>query len=291
MKIRKFIILLLPFLFYSNISLGQDRLSYGIKAGLNFSTIKGENEKDNLGAELEGSGYLTGFHIGVIFDVWLLEDQFGIAPELLFSQKGGKYNYDGSGFLPLSTSNGILETEGIRKVFLSKVNSYLDIPIMIYYKPVDRLKLSAGINVGFMIASGGNGETQFFWRDTDGNNQNLLMELDYNYFRDKPGEASTEETEVIIVDGSSTTIEYPTSIGAYYFDMEKKGNVHNIMDLGLNADVTFFLTKGISLGGRVNYGLLDVSNDDLDFSMQNPSSNRSDKDKNLSFQVSLAFNF
>ncbi len=269
----------------------QDRLSYGIKAGLNFSTITGEKESDTQGLVLEKGGFVTGFHVGAIFDIYILEDKFGVAPELLFSQKGGKYRYDGPGFLPIETTTGTLSTVGTRKDVISVVNSYINIPVMFYYKPLERLKVSAGFDLGFLIASSGNGETQFFWRDTNGENQVLTLEIDYNYYRDKAGEASSDDINTLTFNNNSSSIEYPTAIGAYFFESEKDGNFYNVFDLGLDLDVTVFVTKGISLGVRMNYGLLDVSNNNYDFSKVNPSISRSDSDKNLSFQAALAFNF
>lgn len=272
---------------------GAQEFSYGIKAGLSFSNILGEKETDANGTALESGGFVTGFHAGVIFNIGLVEDKFGVSPELLYSLKGGKYRYEGEGYLPLSTSNGTLEELGLRRDVVSVSHSYIDIPVLIFYRPIENLKFSAGPNIAFLAGSTGSGETQFTWSDLANQEQTAILALDYNYYRDEPGEAAAETTETMEVDAGFTTVEHPSAIGAYYFDTEDRGSFFKALDVGLNFDVTGFLTPGISLTARVNYGLLDISNNKHDFSKQAPLSTvpRSDKDSNLSLQVALGFNF
>lgn len=279
-------------LLFQSLMFSQDNLSYGIKAGLNFSTLQGPREADLSGAELESGGYVTGFNIGVAFNIDIIEDKFGVAPELSFTQKGGKYRYEGPGFLTLNNTAGNPVTlTGTRKDGISIVNSYISIPVLLYYKPVSRLKIAAGMDFGFLVASSGSGETKFTWTDLGNQEQEVIVAFDHNYIKDKPGEATSDVMQTVTFDGGGTTLEYPSAVGAYYFNDEDNGNYYNVFDMGLVADLTFYLTKGISLGGRMNYGLMDITNNDVDFSQQNPTEKRTDADRNLSFQVSLGFNF
>lgn len=268
----------------------QDNLSYGIKAGLGLSTLTGEKEMDSQGASLERNGYVTGFHIGVTFNIDIIEDKFGVAPEFLFAQRGGRYQYDGPGSLTLTASNGNEITfQGIKDDALSVVNSYVTIPVMLYYKPVKRIRLAVGMDVGFLVASTGSGESRFLWTNSAGDEEVATIDLDYNFNKDKPGEVKSETMKTATFGG--TIIEYPESVGAYYFNDTAEGKYFKTLDLGLDADLTVFVTEGISLGFRANYGLLDITNNKLDFSKQNPTESRSDKDRNLSFMISLGFNF
>lgn len=270
----------------------QAELSYGIKAGLGLSSILGAKEADAQGLELERGGFNTGFQAGVVFNIGIVEDQFGVAPEFLFIQKGGKYRYEGAGSLMLPDEDGNVRLlEGTRKDALSVVNSYITIPVLLYYKPVERVKISLGVDFGFLVGSAGNGETKLTWTDLAGEEQVAIMELDYNYNRDEAGEAKSDIVTTLAADGGNTIYEYPSVIGAYYFDEVKERNYYNIFDMGLDTDVTLFITRGISLGLRANYGLLDISDDNQDFSQQNTTELRSDTDRNLSLQISLGFNF
>ena len=270
----------------------QDNLSYGIKAGLGFSTILGDKEMNSLGEDLETGGFNTGFQAGVVFNIDIIEDKFGVAPEFLFIQKGGKYRYEGPGSLMLPDEDGNIRLlEGTRKDALSVVNSYITIPVLLYYQPIERIKISLGADFGFLVGSAGNGETKLTWTDLAGEEQAAILELDHNYSRDKAGEAKSETMITLATDGGNTIYEYPSAIGAYYFNDTKERNYYNIFDMGLVADLTLFVTKGISLGLRANYGLLDINDNKQDFSQQNTTELRSDADRNLSLQISLGFNF
>jgi hypothetical protein len=270
----------------------QDNLSYGIKAGLGLSTILGAKEMGSQGEDLEQGGFNTGFQVGVVLNIDIVEDKFGVAPEFLFIQKGGKYRYEGPGSLMLPNEAGNIRLlQGTRKDALSVVNSYITIPVMLYYRPIKRIKISLGIDFGFLVSSAGNGETKLTWTDLAGEEQVAILELDHNYNRDKAGEAKSETLTTLATDGGNTIYEYPSVIGAYYFDETKDRNYYNVFDMGLNADVTLFVTKGISLGLRANYGLLDINDNKQDFSQQNTTELRSDADRNLSLQISLGFNF
>ncbi len=286
------LLVLIVSLLTTTLMMGQDNFSYGIKAGLNFSTIIGDREADAQGMELESGGYSTGFHAGIVFNYDIIADKFGVSPEFQFSIKGGKYRYEGPGSLALSTSLGSPVTiDGTRKDGISISQSYISFPVMLYYYPVKRIKVSAGMEFGFLVASTGSGGAKLTWTDLGNEEQSISTSLDYNYNRDEPGEVKSDETATLPINGGGTILEYPTSLGAYYFQDMDNGNLFKTFDMGLNADVTLFATKGISIGFRANYGLLDSTNDRADFSQQNPSENRADKDRNLSFQVSLGFNF
>jgi hypothetical protein len=112
------------------------KVTYGVRAGINFQNINGEDESGrDLDYDLK-----TGFHIGVNAEVPVAPD-FYVQPGLLFSTKGYKDELPGDDL---------------------KTNvSYLEIPINVLYKPTlgpGKLLLGfgpyIGIGVGGKIKSG-----------------------------------------------------------------------------------------------------------------------------------------
>lgn len=112
-------------------SKAQDKTTFGIRAGVNFQNLTGE---DGAGKDLD-LDLKTGFHIGVNAEIPIAQ-QFYVQPGLLFSTKGAKEKLPGDDF---------------------KWNfSYLEIPINLLYKPElgpGKLLLGFGPYIG--IAVGG----------------------------------------------------------------------------------------------------------------------------------------
>jgi hypothetical protein len=114
----------------------QSKTTFGIRAGVNFQNLNGE---DAQGHDFDNK-IKTGFNIGVNAEVPLAPD-FYIQPGLLFSTKGCKTENPGTDD--------------------TKVNlSYLEIPINLLYKPTlgaGKLLLGFGPYIG--IAVGGKRKT------------------------------------------------------------------------------------------------------------------------------------
>lgn len=268
---------------FSIISISQD-LSYGFRSGLNFSTLNGDLE---TGESLENQ---TGFHIGIGFSNWFT-DIWGARAEILYSQKGVKQKYNGDSFLFLVSNDGDNRIfDGTKNEFLNITNSYLDIPITAYARITDWLEISAGVSPGFLIGSTANGEMQF----TNSTIADLSFELDYKYSKDKPGDGDFTSTDVYSSNfGEKFT--FPSSLGAYYFHKEDNGNLYNFFNLDLVAGLAFYFNRGLYLGGRMYYGLMDVTKQEVDFARSQRDGNdyisRDDKDKNFTIQASVGFNF
>ncbi len=285
---------LLLFVFFNGYS---QELSYGFRAGLNFSRILGPAEENNSGDKLEDFKYFTGFHVGAGLII-KLTDIYGIKTEVLFSQKGGRLNYEGDSYFILTPSNSMVTEEiittGNRRSVLTYSNSYIDIPITGYAK-IGRIEFMAGLNVGFLVASSGAGELIYNGVSEAGNELDFTVGLDYNYFGDEPGEATfDDESTTVNIDGEQAVL--PSEAGGYWLFEEDNGNNFAILDLGLNAGFAFYLNAGLYLGFRANLGLVDITNNDYDQSlleldMDNTIISRSDIDRNFNFQVSLGFSF
>ena len=279
------------FLFWA-LMLPAQQISGGFKAGLNFSTFRGPVEMDDNGRDLETFKTNTGFHIGAAFRLAVTE-YFGLRAELLYSQKGGVYSYEGPSFWTFTNTSNPVYTVGNRVTTIKINNSYMELPLMAYVR-VGRIELSGGINAALLLGSRGIGDLTYSGGTTQSgaNIETFTLALDYGYLRDVFGQFNTFEHHMLEV--GNTTLEVPKNIGAYFEGVDNDENLFRRTDLGLNAGIAFFLNKGLYLGFRANFGLSDLTKTEQDFSRfkldaENNLILREDKDKNLSFQASIGF--
>ncbi len=294
----------LAFLFfcitYFTAQLSAQGFSYGFKAGLNFSKFSGPSERDEA-VNLETFNFNTGFHVGASF-IYKFTDLYGAKAELLFSQKGGKIDYSGSGFQKFPAVDGdyILVT-GNRMASLNVSTSYIDVPIMVYGRVLPWLEVSGGVNVAVLINSTATGEVNFVGESRD---IDAIFNLDYNYSQDELIDLDTynaDDYDIRPVIGTGTSVIIPkisagASAGAYYDFDRKLGKLYRPFDFGLNAGVSFFINSSLYVGYRLNYGLSDVTNNSADVSRYETGDRdsfilRTDKDTNLSMQASIGFSF
>ncbi|MFM9988481.1 porin family protein [Flavobacterium sp.] len=106
-------------------------VKFGVKAGLNMASLNG-------GDSYYGSyGSKAGFHVGGLAEI-KINDKFSVQPELLYSLKGADFNY-GFGAFGLGTD---------------KLNlSYIDLPIMVKFYPIQHLSAELGPNVAFLMSA------------------------------------------------------------------------------------------------------------------------------------------
>lgn len=268
--------------------------AYGFKAGLNFSKFDGDLEKDDAGATVEEFNRITGFHVGFGFS-YAITDHIGARAELMYSQKGARHRFEGDSYEFLTSKTGtVIIAKGTRKTMNNVLNSYIDLPILFYVRPVNWLEISLGPSAGVLVGSTGAGSTAFSGKTIGGSVvPEHSLTLDYNYLGDETGEADISTTTLLKV--GNQEIDLPATIGAYYDIPRGDGSFFNSLDLGLNAGLSFYLSKTLYVGGRVNYGLSDATNNDYDFSQvkldaENARIPRSDTDRNFSIQASVGFN-
>jgi len=112
-------------------------ISYGVKAGVNFSTFSAT--VSNLTGT---SASLTGFHVGGVVDL-KFNKSFSIQPGILYSTKGGSSTTAGDGSQDVALS-------------ASKVTfNYLEIPVnFLYHAPVRKgsVFIGGGPYVGFGLS-------------------------------------------------------------------------------------------------------------------------------------------
>ena len=287
--------LLISGLFFQRGYAQAGELTYGFKAGLSLSKFDGPLEMNN-GTELEINDNANGFFVGALFRYWFT-DLVGLKWELLYSQKGTDYNFNGPGYALLPTQvGGTLNLNGNKRINLNISNSYIDIPILLYGK-FGKFEIEGGVNVGFLISSTASGELGLTnSRSLAGNPvEDIIATLDYKFRKDNPGEVDFElGTTTVSVDGTSSTV--PRILQAYYQFPEDRGAYFNTIDFGLNAGAYYYWNQGLFLGARLNYGLTDVTKDGYDVSQSSLDASqnfipRSDKDRNISLQFSIGFSF
>lgn len=128
MKVK--VLMLAAFAFLAMNVNGQD-LKFGAKAGLNMSSIGGD--------DADGFKSKMGIHIGA-FAQYGINDALFLQPELLLSYEGAKNSDDDDKALSLT---------------------YLNIPVMVGYKigAVEGLSLEVGPQLGFLMGAKYDGET------------------------------------------------------------------------------------------------------------------------------------
>lgn len=261
----------------------QNRLSYGFKAGLNYNSFHGPLDD----AETYDRG--TGFHIGVIFK-YALTDIFGLKGEFAYSQRGGKYNYDGSSFFLIQRDPNPVLLTGNRNMTVNISNNYLDFPLMGYGK-FGRFEINAGINISLLAGSVAAGQLKF--TGTNPVVDEFSLNLDYRYLGDDAREASPFGSQQVRI--SNEQVSIPTQVGAYYEFDNKNGNIYRFLEIGYLAGLNVYLNEGLYLGIRGNFGLLDVTRQEMDRTFTEFSNNvpalRNDRDTQTSYQLSLGFSF
>ncbi|MCG6188339.1 porin family protein [Maribellus maritimus] len=156
---KKIVIITLSIILISGTALYAQESQSGIKGGLNLSslTTDGNNDK-NL---------KTGFHAGVYTKIPLSES-FAIQPELMYSGKGIKLNYDESAF-----------ADGETKFNLN----YIDLPVKLVFNLSEDFEFQFGPYVGYLINANvdTNAEVLDFWNieSNDELNREHFHSLDY----------------------------------------------------------------------------------------------------------------
>ena len=284
----------------SSIGMAQE-IASSFRVGLNFASITGPSEVGTDGNNLESFKTTTGFHVagGAVFK--FLEN-YGMKAELVYSQEGGTYEYDGptSQVFRTTLNGNPIRSTGTQAVAIRVSNSYLRIPISGYVKVGKKLEFQAGASVAFLLGSTGVGDWTYDGAsERDNNPIDFVASLDHNYksdelFKDDLDQLlSNEIATKFVADGETLVI--PDQMGAYFDHKTKDGNFYNGIDVGIHAGISFYLSPGLFINFTANYGLLDATNDDFDFSRSETNGfervPRTDVDHNINFQGSIGFSF
>lgn len=115
-------------------SFSQD---FGIKAGINFSTLSSEFSEYHRDIETQ---YAVRWHLGLVKE-FSIGTQFSLQPELLYSREGGVATVD------INEEDLVLSSE--EKIKLS----YLSLPIMLKFNITDGLDLEAGPQIAYLLGA------------------------------------------------------------------------------------------------------------------------------------------
>ena len=276
--------------------LAAQQFSGGFKAGLNFATFDGPLETGADDVELESFGNSTNFHIGAIANL-RFTDIFRMRAELLYTQKGGIINFSGPSYWLFAPTGEAppLSVSGQRTSVLEVTNTYLEFPIMTVAR-LKKFEISAGLSTGFLVASRASGEVNIDGALSPNGAviQPFSTNLSFNYFKDEPQQFDENNSSQLEVDGRNVFL--PDNLNARYLQSDDEDNLFNTLDLGLVAGISYFMNKGLFIGGRVNYSLIDITerSQDISRSAINPDNTfvtRDDDDRNLVLQLSVGFSF
>ena len=106
-------------------------IKYGVKAGLNVSTLVGDFETESS---------LIGIHAGG-FAEFKITDKFSIQPEILYSTQGAESKY--------YVADEFSSTLDERKIKLG----YLNIPVIAKYFVFPGFSIEAGPQIGFLLSA------------------------------------------------------------------------------------------------------------------------------------------
>jgi hypothetical protein len=183
---------------------------------------------------------------------------------------------------------------GNRDYILDISTSHIDFPVSFFVRLFNKLEINAGFYFSTMLRAEGGGSFKF----NSGLPQNVGMTvfLDQNYRKDNVPDytqAFSGETIPIRINGEPFPI--PKTQGAYFEHTQKTGNMLRSIDYGLTGGLAFFVTKGLYLSGRVQYGMNNLFNPDMFVSLKDLNGYvpalRDDSRRNLSFQLAIGFAF
>lgn len=258
----------------------------GLRIGFNYSHLDGPVEEN---AKLSTS---PGFHVGPTF-TFRFSDLMGIRGELLFSQKGAKFEYNGPSYFTIRKNNEYIPTSGTRNMLLTINNNYIDLPLSFYTLLFERLDVSFGGYGSVLVGSNGKGDMTYSGKRDNSNASvgPIKFLLEQNYLRDKAGTTPALSTIDVRLEGD--VIKLPEQLGGYYeYRTKPDGHKYNTLDYGLAAGLHYRFSGGLYIGARYQFGLADVTNKDFDISYKTLTSSKDfvlipAVHKNRTLQISL----
>jgi hypothetical protein len=275
----------------------QMDFKFGFRAGATVATMFGPLETDGAGNELEKYKFSAKLSVGGTVSLALTE-RIGLCAELLFSQKGATYRFEADNSYLKLPATGQDYFGHKRIVSYNLTNGYVEVPILFYVQPIkDRLQLDFGPSISFLISSRALGIIKYGVIDPNNPNAEefLEMEFDHKYLKDEAGALATNSVNKT-AKLDQTSITYPSRLGGYYFFNEKKGPAFSNIDFGLNFGASLFFTKGLRIGARAYYGLVDITNNNYDVQQTSLDANnqyilRQDKDITFGLQIFVGLQF
>ena len=136
------LILLLAFLAITTSAQSLIPTKYGIKAGLNFSSLNITPTIDGVKPTVNSSQ--AGIAAGICVHI-ALSDKWFINPEVLYSQKGASFNYNFTHDYPVNQRAEYATTNQL-------VLSYIELNPTFSFKASDKIALNFGPSVSYLIS-------------------------------------------------------------------------------------------------------------------------------------------
>lgn len=130
----------------TSLSINAQNIRFGVKGGLNLSSLNGDNSLDYW----SGFKYKTGFHIGGIVE-FKLSDKISIQPELLFSSQGYKSDVNIDFYFEQYPDYD--ESLSASQIDEKVTFNYLNLPIMGKLHFSEKFNLEFGPQIGFLMSA------------------------------------------------------------------------------------------------------------------------------------------
>jgi len=284
----------------------QAQNKVGVRTGLNFSNILTDDLEQG-----ESYNFSSGFHFGVNY-TYQLVPSFGIRGELLYVQRGSRYRFenqedvyvllrpgresDFGDFIPFGDPP--IAEFGTKDLDVKLSTGYLSIPITAQLQLTDKWELFGGISIDLLLNPTGRGSLSF---ESAARPDEIvfIQTLDHKYRGDEPYQLNflqNRDPIFLLINGEDVPISRNQS--AYYNirENQKMGNKFKFFDSHLIFGVNYFINSGFYAGVRGHYGLTDITNDNMDFSVRDLTDEleyirRNDRDRSVSLEVSIGFRF
>lgn len=276
------------------------QMHFGIRAGLNYSKFLGPSEEDVVD-EFNVSG---GFHFGLNF-LYDLNEFVSIGTELTYTQNGSKQKYQGDSYYVFNTeTNNRFVVRDSSVINMNYSNAYIHIPLTINVRTLEKWEFYGGGYINFLVSPLGTGSWRFGTSnisDTERLYHTFDQGQDHRYGSDQAGQFNARSAGINL-QVNNQIISLPSLVGGYYLfpsgidDPTKPGKRFATIDVGLTAGINYFINRGLYIGLRGEYGLSDLTNNDVDYSYKDVNADGSlifkeDKDTHFGINVSLGFRF
>ena len=263
----------------------------GIRAGVNFNKFSGPQEQ---GEDYKMS---NGFHFGINY-TYLYSDKLSFRGELAYIQRGGKQSYidtTGTNYYILNSLQSTENTVVFGNIHyqLQVTNNYLSIPFTVHYRLNRKFEFFGGASLEFLVGPSARGLVDF-----DNSDIFFRQSLDFSYGSDQAGGFNPNISDVVTIMVNDEIITMPRFIGAYYNFLPEQllDERFRRFDGNLILGTNYFINPGFYIGLRGEYGLADITNDDVDVSLRElDSANtfilRDDRDNSISLSLSFGFRF
>jgi hypothetical protein len=230
---------------------------YNVRVGVTHSLFRGKAEKDEAGKDLEAYSNGNSFNIGLVRE-FFLTDESGFRLEMIFTQKRFGRTFIGPTYRIFdSETNNRIYANGQLTKDITITNGYFEVPFSFFLKFENNFEIAAGFSPVMMVSSKGKGTATFIGTTEAGTPiPSHNIELKYDYFKNT---VNTIEKSNIFFTQNNEKYFLPRSAGAYIDTRLKKGGTYNVFDVGIHADLAYWINDVIAFRLRANYNFLDAS--------------------------------